>query len=432
MTQSSFTANTHNIKYWASEGNEYGEIWSNDPSVNVSFNLMDLNLKQKWGGNSSSSLEFLFLAACNLVNGAGANPRKELANAMIGPGAMRAVCGYHENAPSEADLQVVDKFMDYAESGESVKSSWMQANEYVYNYGTGARSYCKNYIVLTHNNNSQYSRFPGFPGNTYSRPTTSTSIVRFTRAYPNGNAQELTGYVVGDTLTNEQIVDFNSNLSRVLPTINLSTVTLQTRTSANNLVDNDDGVIEISNFEIGHTPISIDEKEAAESALAYISEEYIGLQPEALENSLMTIAPIVMAEVNLDGDASQEVENTVAYIVNIQNAYNGIPIDGSVFSIAVDETGIPFSSGKWHSVQIEMGAAQMDTEVMSLTEIIDALSEQATCEEMQMNVAEGNASRTVESYYIHYVPMGNLGVYKPICSFTMMDGKQLDVDLTAK
>lgn len=74
----------------------------------------------------------------------------------------------------------------------------------------------------------------------------------------------------------------------------------------------------------------------------------------------------------------------------------------------------------------------MDTEVMSLTEIIDALSEQATCEEMQMNVAEGNASRTVESYYIHYVPMGNLGVYKPICSFTMMDGKQLDVDLTAK
>ena len=95
MTQSSFTANTHNIKYWASEGNEYGEIWSNDPSVNVSFNLMDLNLKQKWGGNSSSSLEFLFLAACNLVNGAGANPRKELANAMIGPGAMRAICGYH-------------------------------------------------------------------------------------------------------------------------------------------------------------------------------------------------------------------------------------------------------------------------------------------------------------------------------------------------
>lgn len=26
VTQSSFTANTHNIKYWASEGNEYGEI----------------------------------------------------------------------------------------------------------------------------------------------------------------------------------------------------------------------------------------------------------------------------------------------------------------------------------------------------------------------------------------------------------------------
>lgn len=344
---------------------------------------------------------------------------------------MRAVCGYHENAPSEADLQVVDKFMDYAESGESVKSSWMQANEYVYNYGTGAKSYCKNYIVLTHNNNSQYSRFPGFPGSTYSRPTTSTSIVRFSRAYPSGNDQELTGYVIGDALTDEQITELNNNLSNVLPTIRLNTVALQVRTS-DHLVDNDDGVINISNSEIGHTPVSMSEKEAAETALAYIADEYIGLQDGAFENSAMTVAPIVMAEVNLEGDASQEVENTVAYIVNIQNAYNGIPIDGSVFSIAVDETGIPFSSGKWHSVQIEMGAAQMDTEVMSLTEIIDALSEQATCEEMQMNVAEGNASRTVESYYIHYVPMGNLGVYKPICSFTMMDGKQLDVDLTAK
>lgn len=373
----------------------------------------------------------MFLAACNLVNGAGANPRKELANAMIGPGAMRAICGYHENAPSAADLQVVDKFMDYAESGESVKSSWMQANEYVYNYGTGAKSYCKNYIVLTHNNNSQYSRFPGFPGSTYSRPTTSTSIVRFSRAYPNGNSQELTGYVIGDTLTNEQVTEFSQNLSNVLPAISLNAVALQARTS-DHLVDNEDGVIVLSNSEIGHTPISMSEKEAAETAFAHIANEYIGLQADAFENSVMNVAPIVMAEVSLEGDASQEVESTVAYIVNIQNACNGIPIDGSVFSIAVDETGIPFSNGKWHSVQIEMGAAQMDTEVMSLTEIIDALSEQATCEEMQMNVAEGNASRTVESYYIHYVPMGNLGVYKPICSFTMMDGKQLDVDLTAK
>ena len=85
-------------------------------------------MKSKWGGNSSSNLEFLFLAACNLVNGEGSNPRKLLANAMIGPGAMRAICGYHSYAPSDADLQVVEKFMDYAETGESVKSSWMQAN----------------------------------------------------------------------------------------------------------------------------------------------------------------------------------------------------------------------------------------------------------------------------------------------------------------
>lgn len=344
---------------------------------------------------------------------------------------MRAICGYHENAPSAADLQVVDKFMDYAESGESVKSSWMQANEYVYNYGTGAKSYCKNYIVLTHNNNSQYSRFPGFPGSTYSRPTTSTSIVRFSRAYPNGNSQELTGYVIGDTLTNEQVTEFSQNLSNVLPAISLNAVALQARTS-DHLVDNEDGVIVLSNSEIGHTPISMSEKEAAETAFAHIANEYIGLQADAFENSVMNVAPIVMAEVSLEGDASQEVESTVAYIVNIQNACNGIPIDGSVFSIAVDETGIPFSNGKWHSIQTEMGMTQMDTALISFSEIIDTLSEQATCEGVQMNTTEDIAGRTVESYYIHYTPVGNSGVYKPICSFTMMDGRQFDVDLAAE
>jgi hypothetical protein len=37
--------------------------------------------------------------------------------------------------------------------------------------------------------------------------------------------------------------------------------------------------------------------------------------------------------------------------VSIQNQYNGIPIDGSVFSVTVDDAGIPFSSGKWVRVQ---------------------------------------------------------------------------------
>ena len=294
VTQSHFESNTHNIKYWASEGNSYGNIWSNDSRSHVDFYLSDLNLKSKWGGNSSSNLEFLFLAACNLVNGEGSNPRKLLANAMIGPGAMRAICGYHSYAPSDADLQVVEKFMDYAETGESVKSSWMQANEYVYNYGTGARSNCKNYIVLTHDNNSQYSRFPGFPGNTYSRPTSSTSIVRFSRSFPNGNDQELTGLSLKESLTAEQRAKLQSMIPENLPTLRPSDVTLAA-VEYTHLVPDTGDVIAITNDEIKDTSLTITESAAKQAALSHIVTAYSGIESSDLQSSVTEIAPIVKA-----------------------------------------------------------------------------------------------------------------------------------------
>ena len=43
-----------------------------------------------------------------------------------------------------------------------------------------------NYAVLTHSGNVQYSRFPGFPGKTYSRPNSSSKkILRFRRKVEN-------------------------------------------------------------------------------------------------------------------------------------------------------------------------------------------------------------------------------------------------------
>ena len=104
---------------------------------------------------------------------------------MLGNKAVRVICEYHDKAPAIADNKVANKFLDFAKTGESVKSSWIKANEYVYAHNGYTNA--KNYAVLTHTGNVQYSRFPGFSGNTYARPKLdSKKILRFRKNVENG------------------------------------------------------------------------------------------------------------------------------------------------------------------------------------------------------------------------------------------------------
>ena len=97
------------------------------------------------------------MAACYQLSGD--KNRGKYANAMIGDKAVRVICGYHEQAPGAGpnkDGAVVDEFIKYAKTGESVKSSWILANK---EYGNN------NYLALTHKGNVQYSRFKAWRGN---------------------------------------------------------------------------------------------------------------------------------------------------------------------------------------------------------------------------------------------------------------------------
>ncbi len=179
VTESDFWNKDYTIKYWASHGSNEGLVWGDASSVSVNI----FSKSFSWAGGE---LEFAFLAACNQLDGANKNPRSRYANAMIGNKAVRVICGYHEGAPSSIDKNVADKFIEYAKTGESVKSSWILANKYYSDRGYSTGVYC----VLTHSGNVQYSRFPGFPGSTYTRPgSSSTKILRFSSANPNGTEQ---------------------------------------------------------------------------------------------------------------------------------------------------------------------------------------------------------------------------------------------------
>ena len=435
VTQYHFEANTHNIKYWSSEGDMDGNVSGTESSL--AFNLFDLDLEDIWGGDSSSDLEFVFLAACNLVNGEGSNPRRLLANAMIGPGAIRAICGYHFRAPSDADEAVVNAFMDYAETGESVKSSWMQANEYVYDYLGDAYDVwnCRNYIVLTHDNNSQYSRFPGFPGSTYARPTSSSTIVRFSRAYEDGNDQELRGMNLRGITTAEQRAAFDA----VLPD---SVVPLQAEAVSLNALEYDslvqrDGVVSIVNDEIKDSPVSLSESGARQAALTHILSDYSGISQADLDDAVVEVTPIVKAEVNLTGSADSEVEETVAYIVRMQNSYGGIPIAGSVFSVAVDDEGVPFSMGKWVNVQPAQSA--QGRSAATAVDIDDLLKKfrmklvQEKMYEAQRNHVPmtdiTDEAHTLEHFEVLYILDEDSDLYIPVARFCMEDGAHYDIPL---
>lgn len=93
---SDFYSKSRTIKYWAGEGNEYGELWGKFAPYRYTINIFEDKDNFSWSG---SNLEFVFLAVCNQLNKEGENPVKKYAKAMLGDKAVRVICGYHDKAP---------------------------------------------------------------------------------------------------------------------------------------------------------------------------------------------------------------------------------------------------------------------------------------------------------------------------------------------
>ncbi|MCI6813593.1 MAG: DUF6345 domain-containing protein [Lachnospiraceae bacterium] len=325
ITQSDFTGKAKAIKYWASHGSNSGALWGDS---GVSFNIMNIN-NFKWSG---SNLEFVFLAACNQLDGANKNPRAKYANAMIGNNAVRVICGYHESAPpadENHDAAVATNFIAKAKTGESVKSSWIQANQI---YGSA------NYCVLTHSGNVQYSRFEGFPGLTYSRPgSSSTTILRFSAANPGGINQPLSSgeSSFSSLMQGLDIPDYS---------IKATETTISVVPTAQTTVLKLDNYLTTQNGEIGDEEIKISEEQALSRAKVWVEDVFDGITWSDYEDAELTILPIVMAEVDLDGNVENEKEVCVAYDISLKSKFNGIPIFDDKYCAIVDDSGVVSSA----------------------------------------------------------------------------------------
>ncbi len=277
----------------------------------------------------------MFISACHQLDGAGSNPRARYAKAMVGKKAVRVICGYHEGAPSAIDRDVAKKFIDYAKTGESVKSSWILANKYWNDKGYSTDDYC----VLTHTGNVQYSRFPGFPGTTYDRPgLSSKSILRFTKANPEGVSQP------------KALSSRKRDIDKV-PDYVLKAVPIEF--SVENIEDmavlREDNDIMLIGDEIGNEPISQTPEEALENCKEAL-DKTLSMNPMIeVDDVDITVSPIVMAEINMDG--GEEEEETVVYDITIKNTYDGIEIEGDYFSGIVDGSSVSYLAGSWNEFE---------------------------------------------------------------------------------
>lgn len=329
VTNNDFFKKDYCIKYWSSHGAKDGTVWG--ASNNVSVNIFNQNFS--WAGDK---LEFAFLAACHQLDGAGSNPRARYAKAMVGDKAVRVICGYHEQAPASIDKDVADKFIDYAKTGESVKSSWILANKYWNDKGYSTDDYC----VLTHSGNVQYSRFPGFPGATYTRPgSSSTSILRFTKANPNGTSQPK------GSARNYKAASY------CVPNYALKAVPIEldVENTEDMAVLREDGDVMLIGDEIGNKPLSQSSEDALESCKKAFDDVLVNFSDIDIDNADISVTPIVMAEVNFDG--GEEIENTVAYDVTIKNTYDGVEILGDYLSGIVDDKSVSYLAGSWNEFE---------------------------------------------------------------------------------
>lgn len=178
VTESQFiTAKDYDVAYFSGHGGSA----SSKPAINVNatytygkYNVIKVAEALGVSGDSwkstavwkpSDKIRVLMLAACSQLTDTNA---KYYARIMRASG-IRAIAGYYGTGPGhETDTRIAEGFFEKAAAGTSVYGAWKDANN-----AQGSHPWA----VLVYNENSnQYYRLPGYPGNTYTTPTTTAKV----------------------------------------------------------------------------------------------------------------------------------------------------------------------------------------------------------------------------------------------------------------
>lgn len=407
VSNSNFYSKSKTIKYWASHGNNSGCLWGTG-ECKVGIDIFNDKSTFSWKG---SNLEFVFLAACNQLNKEGKNPVKKYAKAMIGDKAVRVICGYHSYAPGYADYMVANQFLKYAKTGESVKSSWIKANEYVYN--VKGYTNAKNYAVLTHSGNVQYSRFPGFSSTTYPRPDSSSKkIIRFRRGVESGE----------NIISSMSLKKKSINNKIQFCKLKAKSVKVNVKKKCKDMVFHDGYTISTDVGEIVSNKIVMSRDELYKESTSYFTKNLnFDENVIKLNEDDMIVAPIVSSDACTD-----EEETTVAYSVQFENTYKGIPIQGDGYNVIIDAKGVKYTSVTWHEYEEE----DIETEPIDVNEAANVVFKGLKKEYDGIKALSNSAyiEKNIKKVSVVYSYNDETGYYEPIYQFTLNDNTIKEVN----
>jgi hypothetical protein len=417
-----FRYNGRSIKYWSSHGTNGDSIYSTNGQAQVwggasTYTAGKINSALNASYWKGGELEFVFLAACNQLSSSYANPRVTYAKAMTGSSKnLRVIAGYNSKSPGDpGDKRVLEMIKLYLKQGESVKSAWIQAN---------VAAEAKNYCVLTHSGPSQYSRLPGFPGESYDRPTNST-ILRFSSKDTSLSATQPTSRSNRMTeLDNGLILNTTSNVRQtrqVLPNYALKAVPREFEVDENipaMVFRNDDTVI-VSGEEIGDSKTNFNEAEAVNRSKEWLDQTIDGL--ESIELGDYEVTPLVMAEVDLEGEA--EVEETIGYTIEFPNTYKNVKVDDNRYNVMIDNNGVNNAVLDWADYK----EVALDSDLIGLDKALDALSDEIMPATRARSVVS-TEEKTIDETELTFSYDEESGLFVPSWHIEMKSGNEYIVD----
>lgn len=140
-----------------------------------------------------------------------------------------------------------------------------------------------------------------------------------------------------------------------------------------------------------------------------------------MDTVVESVTPIVMAEVNLNGEA--EKETTIAYDVLLQNTYDGYEIIGNYMSGIIDDSSLIYLAGNWS--EMEKVPMKLISTTVDFDSAYNRVMEKATAQIVSTGTS---VSKQVTNSKLAFVLNDATGYYEPTWVFDMGDGSVCHVN----
>ena len=190
----------------------------------------------------------------------------------------------------------------------------------------------------------------------------------------------------------------------------------------------DDGGTATLNGEVKDQSVEITADEAENKFAEWTKEAFRGLNFTDFDSGNLELREIVAAEVDLDGNTQNEVEETVAYDVTYNYAFNGISVKGDFYSAIVDDTGVVSSMVNHNEYEI---IPSQRTVQLSLEDALKALENEVKGSgglRISTFAAEDAVMPEALDVNVAFCDSDNDGIFEPSYIFDLTDGSSYQVN----